>query len=246
MVFESIFSSATITATPREFRTLDYRSIQSYQAGCEETNTLRGDWKTRMISACALRYNGDIATVLRCIGGSHVNQLIDPSSILAKLKPILADDVFEDVERILTKGVPALCNAKATQENFEAYLKYGNHKSVKENPKVSESTTVIKQSKRGLTLMMNLALVHFTLNTHLIPQGLVDILHHRRKPKTSLRWSEAYAINDWTNKTNKPPLHFADEFQQFCIWHWNLAISHPQHDRHTGDDNVQCVFPRVK
>jgi hypothetical protein len=56
------------------------------------------------------------------------------------------------------------------------------HKSANENPKVFEST-VITQSKRGLTLLiMDPDLVHFTLNTHLTPQGLVDILRHRRKP----------------------------------------------------------------
>ena len=32
----------------------------------------------------------------------------------------------------------------------------------------------------------------------------------------------------------------------FCIWQWNLAITYPQHDRHTGDDDVQCAFPRLK
>ena len=118
------------------------------------------------------------------------------------------------------------------------------------NPKVSEST-VIKQSKRGLTLILNPTLVHFTLNTHLTPQGLVDILHHRREPRPvsdcSFRpWPGAFAINDWTNKINEPALHFADDFQQFCIWHWNLAISYPKHDLHTGDDDLQCAFPRVK
>ena len=59
-------------------------------------------------------------------------------------------------------------------------------------------------------------------------------------------WPGAFAINDWTSKTNEPTLHFADAFEQFCIWHWNQAISYPKLDRHTGDDDVQCAFPRVK
>ena len=97
-----------------------------------------------------LHYNGDIATVVRYLSGPHVNQHIDAPAVLKKLKPILTDDVFIDVERILTKRAPALCNAEATKENFEAYLKYGNHKSANENPKVFEST-VIKQSKREVS-----------------------------------------------------------------------------------------------
>lgn len=35
-------------------------------------------------------------------------------------------------------------------------------------------------------------------------------------------------------------------FLRFCIWQWNLAITYPTLDRHTGDDDVQCAFPRVK
>ena len=100
---------------------------------------------------------------------------------------------------------------------------------------------------------MDPALVHFTPNTHLTPQKLVDIIHHRRKPvrpvsDCSFRpWSGTYAIINWTSKISEPALHFVDAFQQFCIWHWNLAISYPQHDRRTaGNDDVQCAFPRVK
>lgn len=116
---------------------------------------------------------------------------------------------------------------------------------------ISFESTAIKQSKRGLTLIMDPNLVHFTLNTHLTPQGLVDVLHHRRKPRplsdSSFRpWAGAYAINDWTSKVNEPALHFADAFQKVCIWMWNLVIWYPTQDRHTGDDGVQCEIPRIK
>ena len=94
-------------------------------------------------------------------------------------------------------------------------------------------------------------MINFSLNAHLTPQGLVDICHPRRKPRPisdcSFRPSPgASAINDWTNKKNEPKLHFAGSFMRFCVWHWNLALSYPNQDRHTGDDDVQCAFPRVK
>ncbi|KAI2490018.1 hypothetical protein MHU86_24562 [Fragilaria crotonensis] len=225
----------------KKYVPLDFRSLQGYQQGWEETATIRDDWKA-MTSACALHFNGDIATVVRFIGGPHVHQHINTPEVLAKLKPVLTKDVYDDVDRILTTGAPAYCNAEATNENFNAYLNYGNHKSARENPDAFRST-IVKQSKRGLTLIMDPALVHFTLNTHLTPQGLVDILHHRRKPRpvsdSSFRpWAGAHSINDWTSKVNEPPLHFADSFQQFCIWHWNLAISYPR----TIDTQATTMF----
>ncbi|KAI2509335.1 hypothetical protein MHU86_5088 [Fragilaria crotonensis] len=98
---------------------------------------------------------------------------------------------------------------------------------------------------------MDPQLIHFALDAHLSPQGLVDVLHPRRKPRplsdSSFRpWPGAMAINDWTSKKNEPQLHFAKSFLNFCVWQWNLAITYPTHDRHTGDDDVQCAFPRLK
>jgi hypothetical protein len=67
----------------KKYAPLDFRSIQGYQADWEATTTIREDWKA-LTSACALHYNGDIATVVRFIGGPHVNQHIDPTELLEK------------------------------------------------------------------------------------------------------------------------------------------------------------------
>ena len=233
----------------KKYTPIDFRPLQGFQTNWEAVDEIHPDWKA-MTSACLLHYNGDVATVVRWIGGPHTNEHIDTQSTLTKLKPILTQDVYSDLKRILVMGAPALCNADATETNFQAYLKYGNHQSVKQNQSTFE-TTIIKQSKRGLTLIMDPNLIHFTLNAHLSPQGLVDAIHKRRKPRplsdSSFRpWPGARGINDWTSKVKEPKLYFADSFQKFCTWHWNLAISYPLHDRHTGDDDVQCAFPRIK
>lgn len=233
----------------KRYAQVDFRPLQGFQNGWENVTTIKEDWKS-MTSACLLHFNGDVATVVRWVGGPHTAAQINPEETLAKLKNVVDSDIWDDLCRILVFGAPALCNTEASEENFQAYLAYGNHSSVSDNQDVFEQT-IIKQSKRGLMLIMDPDLVHFALNVHLSPQGLVDVLHERRKPRplsdSSFRpWPGAFAINDWTNKVNEPSLHFADSFNQFCIWQWNLAITYPSHDRHTGDDDVQCAFPRVK
>lgn len=234
----------------KKYAAVNFLPLQGFQPDWESTTTIRDDWKA-MTSACLLHFNGDVATMVRWIGGPHVNEHLNIPSILEKLRLIVdSQELYADISRILLIGAPALCNAEATEENFQSYLKYGNHDSVTDNQDVYAST-IVKQSKRGLTLIMDPQLIQFALNAHLSPQGLVDIIHPRRKPRplsdSSFRpWLGAMAINDWTNKKNEPKLYFASSFMKFCVWQWNLAITYPTHDRHTGDDDVQCAFPRLK
>ena len=115
------FRARQLQQLRKKYVPIDFRSLQGFQKDWESTTTIRDNWKA-MTSACALHYNGDIATVVRYIEGPHVNQHIDAKAVLEKLKPILTADVYDDVNRILTTGAPALCNAEATHQNFEAYL----------------------------------------------------------------------------------------------------------------------------
>ena len=202
------------------YRNVDFLPLQGFQPDWEETTTIRDDWKT-MTSACLLHFDGNVATMVRWISGPHVNAHLDVTAILLTLKPIVDPDIYKDVERILTVRSPALCHASASEANFQAYLKYGNHKSVTQNESVFEST-IVKQSKRGLTLIMDPQLIHFALNAHFTPQGLVDIMHHRRKPRpisdSSFRpFPNSFAINDWTNKKKNPRFIF----RSLSIGSWN-------------------------
>ena len=98
---------------------------------------------------------------------------------------------------------------------------------------------------------MDPQLIHFVLNAHLLtPQRLVDIMHHRRKSRpisdSSFRpFPNSFAISDWTDKKNEPTLHLSQSFNRFLKWQWNLAITYPDSNRYTDDDNVQCAFPRI-
>jgi hypothetical protein len=111
-----------------------------------------------------------------------MNNHLDVNATLTKLQHIIDPTTWTDLSRILGSGAPALCNAEASEENFQGYLKYGNHKSVSDNQDVFEQT-IVKQSKRGLTIIMDPDLI-LALNAHVSPQGLVDVLHAQRKPRS--------------------------------------------------------------
>lgn len=102
----------------KKYRTVNFLPLQGFQPDWEETTTIRDDWKD-MTTACLLHFNGDVASMVRWIGGPHVNAHLDVTQVLSTLLPIVTPDVYNDVRRILTFGPPALCNADATEKTFK-------------------------------------------------------------------------------------------------------------------------------
>lgn len=105
--------------------------------------------------------------MVRWIEGPHVNAHLDVPSILA---------IHADLSRILLMGAPAVSTAEATEQSFQAFLQYGSHASVTNN-QTENVSTIVKQSKRGLTLIKDLLFIQSTLNAPLSPQGLVNVIH---------------------------------------------------------------------
>jgi hypothetical protein len=60
--------------------------------------------------------------------------------------------------------------------HVNAFLQYGSHASVTNN-QTENVSTIVKQSKRGLTLIKDLLFIQSTLNAPLSPQGLVNVIH---------------------------------------------------------------------
>lgn len=95
----------------------------------------------------------------------------------------------------------------STEENFLAYYNYGNHSTADVNPDAMKEV-MIKHSKRGNTILIDLRLIPFILHLQLTPQGLVD-LDNKWKDTRPIYNSTfrptvmTYGINDWTNKKKK-------------------------------------------
>ena len=98
----------------KKYSDVDFLPLQGFQADWESTTTIRADWKA-MTLACLLHFDGDVATMVRWIGGPHVNAHLDIPAILSKLRLIVDPDIHADVSRILLLGAPALCQASAHQ-----------------------------------------------------------------------------------------------------------------------------------
>jgi hypothetical protein len=232
-----------------EHDSIDFRPIQGFQADWKTATTIDGN-RTRMATAALLHYQGDMASVVRWIGGPHVAAHRDVTASLAFLEGKIEPVTHNHLARLWRHGVPASCNAEASEANFQAYRAYGNHATMDEDPDMTYRT-LLKENSRGYCLIFDSRMVHFTLNCHLTPNGLIDIGHPYKKPRQIFDCSNrpenwCSGINDWTNKHNEPPLHFGPSFLNALIWIYNMRISYPQAEIYPADDDISGAFRHGK
>jgi hypothetical protein len=108
-----------------------------------------------------------------------------------------------------------------------------------------------KDFNKSYCLLFDTRMVHFTLNCHVTPQGLIGAQKPGKKPRpifnSSFRphpW--CFAINDWTNKANEPPITFPSAWQDYLIWLYNLRITYPDKEIYPADDDVSGAFRHLK
>ena len=201
-----------------------------------------------MVTACVIHYQGDLESTMRYIGGVHTGAHRDTTTTLNTITGIVDDRTLADLRRIWTQGVPNKCNATSTQKNYQAFKKYGNHSSVKNNIEIMKQVSA-KDNKRGFNIIMDSRLEPYLLNAHLTPAGLV--IKPDKKPRpvfdSSFRpevW--AMAINDWTDKCNEPPLIFPGAFHGLLTHLYNLRITYPFLVLCLGDDDISGAFRHGK
>ena len=131
-----------------------------------------------------------------------------------------------------------------------AYWSYGNHATVDFEPEKT-CKALVKDNKKGYTLIVDKRIVPLLLNCHLTPQGVVDLNTPYKNPRpifdSSFRphpW--CMAINDWTSKATEPPLTFATAEMEFMVWLYNLRITYPTQEVYLADDDISGAYRRMK
>jgi hypothetical protein len=235
----------------RDHEDVDFRPIRGLcHRNPDMDNKPIDDTWVQMATAAILHFDGDMAALVRWMGGTHVGAHRDTQKILNTINGIVDDGTFGHVRRLYTQGAPAFCNAESSEANFQAYLKYGNHSSVYDDVEKTRKT-LTKVLNRGYCMLLDKRMVYFTLNCHVTPQGLIDLHHKTKDPRpifdSSFRphpW--CYAINDWTSKTTEPPITFPEAWTTYLQWLYNLRISYPDREIYPGDDDVSGAYRHMK
>jgi hypothetical protein len=232
----------------KQHRNVDFRPLQGYNR--DDTWNERAtidEHRTRMTTACALHFDLDIPSVVRWIGGPHVAAHGDHAAILREIKPLLEPQNYQDLVRVFTWGSPSQYNAYADTANFQAYRKYGNHKTIGDHMQ-KVRTTMAKEARNDFVLTLEPTLIDFIPNAHLTPIGVVNVDTKLRVVFDSTMRPEKWCsgINDWhTNKT-EPTLIFPASFLRHLTWILNLRISYPCQELYNGDNDASSAFRWVK
>ena len=241
---------ATLRDLLEEYGDVNFMGVRGYPPTWD-TETEVNTERVSMATAALLHFNGSVADLVRWIGGPHVAEHRDHDDTMRLLEESEVDPrVLADLRRILLDGIPALCQATSTEENFRAFYDYGNHSTVDDDPLKTYQATV-KDNRKGYTLLFDPRVVLLTLHCHLTPQGVVDVNSLHKKPRpifdSSFRpYPWCFAINDWTSKSNEPPLTFSTAELGFMVWLYNLRITYPECEIYIGDDDVSGAFRAMK
>ena len=147
-------------------------------------------------------------------------------------------------------GAPQQVHDYSSNENFREYRAYGNHSSCDIHEE-KFMQVMLKDSRRGNTLLLDKNLLMFTPHVHLTPQGLVDVENKWKSDRpvfdSTFRpqiWCEA--INDWVDKSTEGQVYFAGSFVRLITSIWNLRITYPNQPIYIGDDDVKNAFRLIK
>jgi hypothetical protein len=224
------------------------RGFDNYKDFQDETelNKIR----IHLHSAALLQHGCNVEKLVYYLGGPHVGANRNVPKILKNLRKGVQPTVLAKIERVFKYGSPRKINATNTEKNLKDYYYYGNHESVNDNEKEVDKV-LLKDHRRGNTLLVNRRLFAYIPNSHISPQGLTDLFNAWKEARHISNCLhrinlELKAINDWTTKLMEPPVYFAGSFLQFLIWVYNLRITYPNQRILLGDDDMTNAFRFIK
>ena len=205
--------------------------------------------KRMQLLACSFYVDFNIPFLIRYLGGQYTGDDRNVQKILSNIKNRVPQNVFNDVERILTIGAPTHMSGELSRKNFLEYWRYGNHPSICNNrDKIKK--VMNKEDKHKYNITLPIWSARFIPNLHLSPQGLVV------KPGKNDRLvndasfvstHESVCVNMLTHPEKEPELEYGSAFVSHLSRIYDMRITHPTEELLLYSDDVSGAFrwPRL-
>ena len=205
--------------------------------------------RIRLTTAALFKLQFHIDSIVWYLGGTHTGSHRDVQRIRQRLYH-LPSDVLDRLIHGYVYGSPKKINATNSEANFLAYFDYGDHLSCAKH--IDEYRKVmIKDSRRGNSILFDPRALPFCPHVHLTPQGIVDVnnLYKWSRPVFNSSFRPDYwckAINDWVDTDTEGDISFIDSYKRFLRTIWNLRILYPTAPIMLGDDDIKNAFRLIK
>ena len=129
--------------------------------------------KHMKLLACAFYLNFNIPLMLRYLGSQYTGDDRNVQKILKNIYGKIPNELYLDIKRILTVGVPRFLTGEMSRKNFLEYWRYGNH-STMDIEKHELNKVLNKEDKHKYMFSLPIWTVRFIPNLHLSHQGLIQ------------------------------------------------------------------------
>jgi len=173
---------------------------------------------------------------------------MDPDVILPRVKDLLDDKTYSNLNRILRFGCPAHYNVHGMRENFKKYREYKNHSSLAENEARAKSA-LNKEDKREFVLTFPDWMTDLIPDLHVNLQALVMI----PGKKDCLVFDLSFMVDENSHLYNadcdselEPDIFFRCAWVHHLTYIHNLCISFPNEEIFITDDDITSAFQQIK
>ncbi|KAG7371817.1 hypothetical protein IV203_017959 [Nitzschia inconspicua] len=109
-----------------------------------------------------------IPKLVRFLGGPHLGATCDVDKILQTLQPSVNPEILQELHGVFVYDAPRHCQGSSTEDNFLAFLRYGNHVSANSHPDELRKGFV-KDLRRGFAIAIDKRLLPFIPDLHVTP-----------------------------------------------------------------------------
>jgi hypothetical protein len=176
-IFQSVNSDAKLLEELLvECSHLDCAPIKGFQKNWTNQKDIP-EQRTKLFMAAMIQHRFDTANLVRWIGGRHTAQHRNTKHIIETIAESVDTDTLTNLARILTSGLPTICQASATDKNLQSYIDYGNHPTIETNWEKMYKTAA-KDTRTGYVLHFDQRIHWFVYHLHVTLQGIANVDNH--------------------------------------------------------------------
>ncbi len=208
--------------------------------------------RIEMASALFLHYGGDPGKVVRALNQEYLLSSLDRKGILARVKGLVSEDDYRQMQRILFTGCPSHLVFEETNEERLTWFLKGNQPSYIQYPVITRQA-INKEEKNSHVIPISSILATFSPFCRHTPQGLIPkngVYDASARVvwdgSTKLSPSEI-ALNEVSDMTNEAPITFGSVESSFDRDLYNLRVSLPQANILLATLDIKACFrfPRI-